>query len=164
MNSTWKRLIINIGQWVTYKELVHLDVFVIREEHYPLNSQSCSDTEKRHSRAFIRAPHLARRPLRASSKPVCALRCLRETTLGRVTQCNRLYHNRTQRSTSDLGVSELAAGFPRQREREPAWRREQRSHLSRCSRITFSIHFIRGKLILFLPLSQDTTHRTHVIF
>ena len=60
MNSTWKRLIINIGQWVTYKELVHLDVFGIREEHYPLNSQSCSDTEKRHSRAFIRAPHLAR--------------------------------------------------------------------------------------------------------
>ena len=59
-NSIWKKLIINIGQWVTYKELVHLDVFGIREEHYPLNSQSCSDTEKRLSRAFIRAPRIWR--------------------------------------------------------------------------------------------------------
>merc|ERR1719220_3141884 len=38
MNIILKKSIVNVGQWVTYKELVHLDVFGIREEHYPLNS------------------------------------------------------------------------------------------------------------------------------
>ena len=37
MNGTGKLMRgMNVGQWVTYKELVHLDVFGNCEEHYPL--------------------------------------------------------------------------------------------------------------------------------
>ena len=47
----------------------------------------------------------------------------------------------------------------REREREPAWRREQRSHLSRCSRITFSIQFFFcGKLYFVFNTYHKTLH------